>query len=50
VLRNFNVEDAFDVEMAKISNIKGFGPSMRAALLLYFSLTNKLQLVVAATS
>jgi DNA-binding helix-hairpin-helix protein with protein kinase domain len=33
LLRVFNVEDAYDVELAKISNIKGFGPSMRATLL-----------------
>jgi DNA-binding helix-hairpin-helix protein with protein kinase domain len=33
LLRVYNVEDAYDVEPAKISNIKGFGPSMRATIL-----------------
>ncbi len=33
LLRVYNVEDAYDVELAKISNIKGFGPSMRATIL-----------------
>lgn len=33
LLRVYNVEDAFDVEPSKISNIKGFGPTMRATLL-----------------
>lgn len=33
LLRVYNVEDAYDVEPVKISNIKGFGPSIRATLL-----------------
>jgi len=33
LLRVYNVEDAYDVEPAKIANIKGFGPSMRATIL-----------------
>ncbi len=35
LLRAFNVEDAYDVEPAKIANIKGFGPLMRATLLVW---------------
>ncbi|HXB73443.1 MAG TPA: hypothetical protein VNY05_34715 [Candidatus Acidoferrales bacterium] len=37
VLRVFNVEDAFDVTAAKISTIKGFGPSLCAVLLAWRS-------------
>jgi DNA-binding helix-hairpin-helix protein with protein kinase domain len=37
LLRAFNVEDAFDVEVAKISLVKGFGPSMRGILLMWRS-------------
>jgi DNA-binding helix-hairpin-helix protein with protein kinase domain len=33
LLRVYNVEDASDVEYAKISDIKGFGPMMRSTLL-----------------
>jgi DNA-binding helix-hairpin-helix protein with protein kinase domain len=35
LLRVFNVEDAYDVTLAKISNIKGFGPAMRTTLLMW---------------
>lgn len=37
LLRVFNIEDAFDVEISKISNIKGFGPTMRKTLLVWRS-------------
>jgi len=37
LLRAYNVEDAYDVAPSTISNIKGFGPTMRATLLAWRS-------------
>jgi DNA-binding helix-hairpin-helix protein with protein kinase domain len=44
LLRVYNVEDAYDIEYSKISNIKGFGPTMRTTLLVWrLSLEQKFQ-------